>query len=221
MDYTVTYTNNINAGKAALTVKGIGKFEGEKTIEFDIVKADSKITLKPQTKVYNKKTLSYNQKVSKKGSKGKVVFEYYKDASCKKRISASKVKNAGTYYVVGKLAQTDNYNAAKSKPVKFIIKKAKNPMAVKAVKRGISYSKLKKKNITLALPVKVSKAVGKVTYKKAGGKLGFSINKNNGKITVKKGSKKGKYIIKIKVSAKGNNNYNGASKTVKCQVVIK
>ncbi len=41
-DYTVTYSNNTNAGTATATIKGKGNFKGSKVIEFDIV--DSKLT---------------------------------------------------------------------------------------------------------------------------------------------------------------------------------
>lgn len=40
IDYTLTYTNNINVGTATVTAKGIGNFCGEKTLEFTIYAAD-------------------------------------------------------------------------------------------------------------------------------------------------------------------------------------
>ncbi len=40
IDYTLSYTNNINVGTATVTVKGIGNFTGEKTLEFVIYAAD-------------------------------------------------------------------------------------------------------------------------------------------------------------------------------------
>ncbi len=40
IDYTLTYTNNINAGTAEVIVNGIGNFTGEKTLEFTIYPAD-------------------------------------------------------------------------------------------------------------------------------------------------------------------------------------
>ncbi len=39
-DYTVTYANNVNAGKANVTVVGKGKYQGTLTYQFDILKAD-------------------------------------------------------------------------------------------------------------------------------------------------------------------------------------
>ena len=39
-DYEFSYKNNINVGEATLTVSGIGNFEGEKELNFNIVPAD-------------------------------------------------------------------------------------------------------------------------------------------------------------------------------------
>lgn len=41
-DYTLTYSNNINAGTALVTVKGKGNYEGEMTLDFIIYPADIK-----------------------------------------------------------------------------------------------------------------------------------------------------------------------------------
>ncbi len=39
-NYAISYKNNINAGTALITIKGIGKYEGEKSVTFTIKKAD-------------------------------------------------------------------------------------------------------------------------------------------------------------------------------------
>jgi hypothetical protein len=39
-DYTVPYKNNSKIGKATVTVTGEGKYEGTKTISFNIVPVD-------------------------------------------------------------------------------------------------------------------------------------------------------------------------------------
>lgn len=40
VDFTVTYEDNINAGTAAVIVKGMGAYEGELRDTFEIVRAD-------------------------------------------------------------------------------------------------------------------------------------------------------------------------------------
>ena len=116
----------------------------------------------------------------------------------------------------------------KTEIIAKLVKKA-NTLTVKAKKPTVKYSKLKKKNQTIALKkaMTVTKAQGAVTYKLSSAKKGkkkfkkyFKVAKN-GKITVKKGLKKGTYTVKIKVSAAGNNEYNAAVKTVTVKIKVK
>ena len=108
--------------------------------------------------------------------------------------------------------------------IETISKTAKyaNTLTVKAKKPSVKYSKLKKKNQTIALKnwVTVSKAQGKVTYKKSSGNKKITVSKA-GKITVKKGLKKGTYKVKIKVTAAGNANYKAKTKTVTVKIIVK
>ena len=101
----------------------------------------------------------------------------------------------------------------------FKITKAANPITVKAktitakTKKNTSFSKSK--------AFTISKAQGKVTFKKASGNKKITINKA-GKITVKKGLKKAKtYSLKVKVTANGNSNYKSGTKTVTVKIKIK
>ena len=112
-----------------------------------------------------------------------------------------------------------------SKNVKVTVKKAANPLKVKAKTVKVKFSKLKKK----AVKFKVTKVVkftkkgqGTLTYKKVKGNKKIKINKKTGKVTIKKGLKKGTYKVKMKIKAKGNANYKpSAFKTItfkiKCQ----
>ena len=97
-----------------------------------------------------------------------------------------------------------------------------NTLTVKAKKPTVKFKSLKKKNQTIALKkwVTVSKAQGKVTYKKSSGNKKITVSKA-GKITVKKGLKKGTYKVKIKVSAAGNATYKAGSKTVTVTIKVK
>lgn len=44
IDYTISYSNNINAGTATATIIGIGNFTGEKTVTFDILPSPISLT---------------------------------------------------------------------------------------------------------------------------------------------------------------------------------
>ena len=50
----------------------------------------------------------------------------------------------------------------------------------------------------------------------------LKINASTGKVTVKKGLPKGKYVVKVTMSAAANVNYNAApNKTIKLTVTVK
>ena len=110
----------------------------------------------------------------------------------------------------------------KTEVIAKLPKKA-NTLTLKAKKPTVKFSKLKKKNQTIALKnaITVSKPQGKVTYAKSSGNAKITINKTSGKITVKKGLKKGTYKVKIKVTAAGNATYNKATKTVTVTIKVK
>ena len=102
------------------------------------------------------------------------------------------------------------------------VKKAEQDFRISGKKPKVSYTKLKKKNQTIKLKkaIKLKGTVGTKTFKKAKGPKFISVNKKSGKITVKKGTKKGKYTVRIKVTAAGNKNYKKESKTVKVTVIV-
>lgn len=110
-----------------------------------------------------------------------------------------------------------------SKTCKVTVNKNVNTLTAKAKKPTVKYSKLKKKNQTIARKnaITVSKAVGKVTYAKSSGNKKITVNKKTGKITVKKGLKKGTYKVKIKVKAAGNSTYKAKTKTVTVSIKVK
>ena len=103
--------------------------------------------------------------------------------------------------------------------------KAVNPLKIKGKTATVKYSKLKKKNQTLAISkvIKfVKKGKGANTYVKVSGNKKIKINKKNGKITLKKGMKKGTYKVKIKVRSAGNKNYKKSGwKKVTVKIKIK
>ncbi|MBR3158107.1 MAG: hypothetical protein IKF14_03280, partial [Atopobiaceae bacterium] len=190
-----------------------------KTINWEIAKAPSSVSIAAQTKTYTGKTIAYSGKVTKSGSSGKVTYRYYRDKACKKAVTAPKA--AGTYWVKATLAADANYATKTSAAVKLTVAKAANPLTVKAVARTASAKTLKTKSVTVTRPMSVSKAQGKVTYKKVSGDAYLTINKTTGKVTVKKGAKKGKHTIKVKVTAAGSANYKAGSKTIICKVTVK
>lgn len=100
--------------------------------------------------------------------------------------------------------------------------KAPNPMTAKGKKVTVKFNALKKKKQTIAVKsaYKVSKAQGKVSYKKTNGNRSITVAKT-GKITVKKGVKKGIYKVKVKLTASGNANYKAGTKIVTVTLSVK
>ena len=64
VDYTVSYTGNVSAGTATVTIKGVGNFEGTTSTTFKITAP--KVTLIPIYRMYNTKTSEHLWTKSKK-----------------------------------------------------------------------------------------------------------------------------------------------------------
>ena len=105
------------------------------------------------------------------------------------------------------------------------VDRAAQPMKVGKKVKAVKASKLKKKRVAIKLKslIKVSKAMGKVTYKvkAANKKSKKALKYKKGKIYIKKNTKKGTYKVRVKVIAAGNSQYKGASKTVTIKIKVK
>jgi len=139
-DYTVSYKNNVDVGKATATITGIGKYTGEKDISFQIVGtsiAKAKIS-GIENRVYNGKSQEFDLKIELNGSAlSKDDYE----------VTYSKNINAGTANVVitgkGKYSGTIKkkfkitpYNIAKDE--KRMIKNLATSMDQYYVKGGVA-----------------------------------------------------------------------------------
>ena len=157
---------------------------------------------------------------------------------CTIKWSNDSPKDAGTYTVT----VTGNGIYKGTANASFSISKASSPFKAKARRVKTKYRKLRKKARTIkrTKAIKLTSAMGKVTYKKvsvskvrktrsgkkavkAGKKTAgkFRINAKTGKITLKKGIKKGTYKLKVNVEDAGNNNYNTRTQTVTITVIVR
>ena len=131
--------------------------------------------------------------------------------------------NSGKITATTSTTYTTTYTCTVCKATKKTTSKKKaNPIKASGKTVSLKYSAVKKKNQTVkqSKAFSVSKAQGKVTYKKSSGNSKITVAKD-GKITVKKGLKKGTYKVKIKVTAAGNNTYKSAAKTVTVTIKVK
>ena len=173
----------------------------------------------------SKTAFTYNGKVQKPSIKAAGLKEGT-DYLVVKWDNASS-KNVGTYGV--KISGTGNYDG--DFWLRYTIKKAANPMKLKAKTATVKYKKLKSKAQTIkrAKAFTVSKAKGKLSYTLVAAKKGkksfktkFKINAKTGNVTVKKGTKKGTYKVKVKVKAAGTANYKASAwKNVTIKVQVK
>lgn len=188
----------------------------DKPTDEPIEKKNTSVTLKSKTATYSGKSVKADKAIVI-GSTGVVSYYYYSDEKCKNKLTSAP-KNAGTYYVKAKVAEDDNFNAATSKAVKIVIKKAPQFISKVTTSKNIKYANVKKKNITVSISCSV-KEKAKISYKRLSGSKNIIVS-SYGKITVKKGTKKGNYSIKIKVSAKETKNYKSGNltKTIKIKV---
>lgn len=127
-DYELSYMNNTNAGEEAIAIiTGKGNYTGETAGIFTIKKASlSSIAVSNLTLVYNgsarKATFKFNGKTL---PTAEYSVAYYKDSKATTKVSASNVKNVGTYYV--KLTSKKINFASGSIIKKMVI----NPKAIK------------------------------------------------------------------------------------------
>ena len=214
-NYDVT-CSDVNVGPATAEVKFKGDFyDGTMKQTFEILpkKVTPTVTLSAKSYTYNGKvqtpdvTVKDGNTVLKKGTDYTVSY-------------GSGRKNAGTYKV--KVTLKGNYSG--SKTVSYRIKKAANPMKVKAKTLKVSYSDLTKKKQTFGIAGALgftTKAIGTKTYMRVTGSQYITVSRITGQITVKKGLKKGTHMVKIRVRADGNGNYKAVTKTVKVKLEVK
>ena len=110
----------------------------------------------------------------------------------------------------------------------FQINKMPNTMTAQGKTVKIKASKLKKKKqvIKPTKSLRICNAVGNLKFKLAGVnkkkfKKYFKVNAKNGNITIRKGLKKGKYKLKINITAAGNSIYQAATKQVMVTIKVK
>ena len=159
-DYTVTYSNNINAGKATVTVKGKGSYIGTVAKKFTIGKATQKIGVKATSYTKTMGNKSFSVKAT---GKGKITYI----TGNRKVVTVSntglvKIVGAGKTKITIKAAGNSNYKSA-TKTV-YITVKPKVPAKVSTPKTA-----------------RISNGKVKISWKKVSGATGYQISKSTGK----------------------------------------
>jgi len=108
-DYTVSFTNNTNAGTASLTITGTGNFTGTKTVSFTIIKADPTITFSDVTKTYGESDFNLTATSS---STGAITYSVGDISIATVTGSTTTLVATGTTVITASQAADGNYNAA-------------------------------------------------------------------------------------------------------------
>lgn len=235
-DYTISYINNTDIGKATIVYNGMGAYNGTLKVDFNICVDFSPclVYIKGEkhdiasTAVLEYSELPVSDKISiidgtYKLEESDYTIEYYKDSAMSQKIS--EIKDSGTYYVKisGAGLYLGNINFVlkiNNKPgvnvnTPTILKKQKITTAkIKAVKA----KSLKKKVAKFKLKAKTD-GKGKLTYKVTSTpkkmKKFIKVSKK-GVVTLKKKAKKGKY--KITITAAANGSYKMTTKVITIKV---
>lgn len=216
IDYTVTYSNNVNAGAGKVTVTGVGEYTGIKSATFKIAPASIS-----KTKISGLVSKAYTGNAIKQVPTiklGSYVLKSGRDFT----LSYKSNKKVGKAVVI--IKGKGNFLGTKSATFKIV--KHKQPMKVSIAKKTstVKAASLKKKAITLACPLKVTKAKGKVTFTNtstAKAAKTFQVSVKTGKMTIPRAAKKGVYTVKVKVAAAGSGQYAYGSKNVTVKIKIK
>lgn len=157
LDYTVSYKNNVNAGKGDVIVTGKGLFAGRKVLNFDIIN---------ETKKGARASVSnYIYKITKRGSKKKAG-----------RVSVIGLSNKKLKKI--KIASTVNINGIKYKVTSIGKKAFKNNKKIKNVIIGKNVKKIGKQAFykckklkKITIKSKKLKKIGKNAFKGTSKKL--------------------------------------------------
>lgn len=122
-NYTVDYSNNIDAGTATVAVTGKNTYTGTATKNFTIGKAAlSKLSVMIEGWIYGQYNEEVNApRVNGNESKGTETFTY--SVANENKFSATVPTNAGNYTVKVVVAETENYQAGEA-TANFTISKA-------------------------------------------------------------------------------------------------
>ncbi len=160
-DYTVTYENNVNAGTGKAIVKGIGTYAGEKTLEFKIKGAASKVITGYTTYTRYTNSVSFNLNARISTAEAGVTFKY---TSADPEVATVDEDGYVTIVNTGVAKITvETVGTKTSDPASKVV-----TVKVKPVKPGVALSKPAKKQIK----VTITKVKGATKYQVRYGRNG-------------------------------------------------
>lgn len=197
-DYTVSYSNNINAGKATIIFTGKGNYTGTRTSSFVIQKAAQSIAVKANTSSI---AVGKTAAVSVTGNKGTKSYKSSNtDVATVSAAGTVTAKKVGTVTITATSAATANYNAASKAVTIKVVPAATSSIITENLATGI---RLTWKSVAGATGYKVYRGSALVTTIKNGSTVTCT--------DVKANTNGAKYIFKIVPTASTG---NGLAKTL-------
>ncbi len=127
VDFTVEYQNNLNAGGATAVVRGIGDYDGEETLNFEIKRADrTQFSVTIENWIYGERSSTPN--IMGYIENAAVTYEFSNSQDGKYALETP--QNAGEYRLRAQIEQSENYNAATAYCSFEILKKDLSEFAV-------------------------------------------------------------------------------------------
>lgn len=216
-DYTVSYTNNKNAGTATLTINGKGNYTGTTTANFTIDPATQTLTVPGSYNVAFNKTLDLNTICSSNAPGATLTFALAPGASMPSgttfdaatgKVTAGNY--TGSFEVTVDSAAVPNYKAAlKGRITVYIVTTpAASVTAAPTAKTGLKYN-----GNDQAL---VSKGTAN------GGTMQYSLDNSTWSNEIPKGKDAGNYTVYYKVKGDSDHiDYTPASNTVSVSIAPK
>lgn len=194
-DYTVSYSNNMNAGtaKAIITAKEGSDYTGKAEKSFTINKANASIKAKDITKTAGEKNFSFGASVN---SGGKLSYKSSKTKVIKVVKGKAQITGVGSSRITITAAATANYKAA-TKTINIKVNKPKTATLSKVESKKSGQLKISWKKDTKAAGYKVMYSTDKKFKNKKVTKT-ITVNKNKTvSKTIKKLKKGKKYYVKV------------------------
>ncbi len=130
-DYTIEYSDNINAGEATVTITMTGEanpdtgatYSGEKEVHFTILAVPPLVELINTSKEYTGEPIVFTSEDVRvtPNSGGEISFKYCSDIECENEVSS--IEDAGTYYVIAHVSAKGNYSQSDSEPTEITIER--------------------------------------------------------------------------------------------------
>lgn len=205
-DYTITYSNNVNAGVATVVLTGCGSYEGTASLTFTIQKVGNVITAKNVKKSYQNKAQSFRLGVKTKYGAQLTYRSNNKNITVNGK-GVVKVKKGYIGKATVKITANANQNVNKTvKRITVTVTPAKTIIQYAKAGKGSIVVTWKKNATAKGYEIQVST---KKNFKNVAKKV--KIKKNSTVKTTIKKLKKGAYYVRIRTI--NGKTYSGWSKT--------